>query len=289
MLRILMAFAISSAAVLSMSANLALAQTPADSRMKRIADTKSIKIAYRAAAAPFSFLNPEKQPAGYTVDLCKSVVELMGQQLGGPLKIEWVQVTTQNRFEMVASGKADMECGSSTITLGRMKEVDFSSVIFVESTGLVVKANSGITNAAGLAGKKIAVAANTSNERALAELLKQGKLSATLLPTKDREEGIAALEKGTADAYASDKLLLIGARFADSKAVTMLPDELSVEPYGIVLPRGDWSLRLAVNSGLAQIYRSGQIVGIFGKWFNQIGLRPGALLLGAFTLGALPE
>src|SRR5690606_31133511 len=115
----------------------------------------------------------------------KSVVDLMGQQLGGPLKIEWVQVTTQNRFEMVASGQADMECGSSTITLGRMKEVDFSSIIFVESTGLVVKANSGIANAAGLAGKKIAVAANTSNERALAELLKQGKLSATLLPTKD--------------------------------------------------------------------------------------------------------
>ena len=116
MSRILMAFA-----AFFISTNLAMAQAPADSRMKRIAETKSIKIGYRAAAAPFSFLNPEKQPAGYTVDLCKSVVDLMGQQLGGPLKIEWVQVTTQNRFEMVASGQADMECGSSTITLASQR------------------------------------------------------------------------------------------------------------------------------------------------------------------------
>jgi glutamate/aspartate transport system substrate-binding protein len=272
-----------------LSLNLASAQTPADSRMKRIADSKSIKIAYRATAAPFSFLNPNQEPSGYTVDLCRNIVESMGKQLGGELKIEWVQVTTQNRFETVASGKADMECGSSTITLGRMKDVDFSNVVFVESTGVVVKTESGITSASGLGGKKIAVASNTSNERALADLLKQGKLAATLVPVKDREEGFAALEKGTADAYASDKLLLVGAKFSDPKAMSMLPDELSVEPYGIVLPRGDWALRLAVNSGLAQIYRSGQIVGIFGKWFNQIGLRPGPLLLGAFTLGALPE
>lgn len=268
---------------------LAHAQTPADSRLKRITDSKSIKLGYRAAATPFSYQNAGQEPAGYTIDLCKGIVDSLSKQLGSELKIEWVQVTTQNRFEMVSSGKADMECGSSTITLGRMQEVDFSNITFVESTGLVVKADSGITNAAGLAGKKIAVVANTSNERALAELVKQGKLTATLMPVKDREEGIATLEKGAVDAYASDKLLLVGARFSDAKAMSMLPDELSIEPYGIVLPRGDWALRLAVNRGLAQIYGSGQIVGIFGKWFNQIGLRPGPLLLGAFTLGALPQ
>ncbi len=274
---------------LSFTSGLAFAQTPDDSRMKRIADTKTVKIAYRAAAAPFSFLNPDKQPAGYTVDLCRSVVESMGRQLGAELKIEWVQGTKQNRFETVASGKADMECGSSTITLGRMKEVDFSSTIFVESTGIVVKADAGIANAAGLAGKKIAVAANTSNERALADLIKQNKLQAVLVSVQDRDAGIAALEKGEADGYASDKLLLVGARFSEATKVSMLPDELSIEPYGIALPRGDWALRLAVNSGLAQVFRSGQIFEIFGKWFNQIGLRPGPVMIGAFAIGALPE
>lgn len=265
------------------------AQAPADSRMKRIGETKTVRIAYRAAAAPFSFLDPNKVPVGYTIDLCKGVVESMGRALGGDLKIEWVQVTTQNRFDAVASGQADMECGSSTVSLGRMREVDFSSIIFVESTGMVVKTASGITGGAGLAGKRIAVAANTSNERALADLVKRGELTATLVSVKDREEGIAALEKGSVDAYASDKLLLVGARFADSKAVTMLPDDFSLEPYGIVLPRGDWALRLAVNTGLAEIFRSGRVVGIFRTWFDQIGLRPGALLLAAYNLGALPE
>jgi ABC-type amino acid transport substrate-binding protein len=200
-----------------------------------------------------------------------------------------VEVTTQNRFDMVAQGKADMECGSSTITLSRMKDVDFSSIIFTESTGIVVKSASGIQKATDLNGKKIAVATNTTNERAIADLIKQGTLKAVLVPVKDREAGIAALEKGEVDAYASDKLLLVGARFADAKAMSMLPDDLSLEPYGIVLPRGDWALRLAVNSGLADIFRSNQIASVFGKWFNQIGLKPGPLLLSAFTLGALPQ
>jgi glutamate/aspartate transport system substrate-binding protein len=270
------------------TASLASAQTPADSRLKRISDTKSVKIGYRAAATPFSFVNPQtKEPSGYTIDLCRLAVEWIGKSLNTALKIEWVEVTTQNRFDMVAQGKADMECGSSTMTLSRMKQVDFSSVTFVESTGIIVKANAGIAKAGDLNGQKIAVAANTTNEAALAELIKQGKLKATLVPVKDREAGISALEKGEVDGYASDKLLLVGARFQDAKALTMLPDDLSFEPYGIVLPRGDWAFRLAVNSALAEVYRSPLIVTVFGKWFDQIKLKPGPVLLSAFSLGAL--
>ncbi len=262
---------------------------PDGSRMKRIVDTGTIKLGYRAAAAPFSFVTDTKEPAGYTVDLCKLVVERIRKTLGKPLAVEWVEVTTANRFEQVSSGKADLECGSSTITLSRMEQVDFSSVIFVESTGAVVKANSGIAKAADLAGRKIAVASGTTNERALADLIAAGTLKATLVPVKDREAGIAAFEKGEADAYASDKLLLVGARFTDARAITMLPDDLSYEPYGIVLPRGDWALRLAVNAALSDIFVSGEIAGVFGKWFDQIGLKPGPLLLAAFRLGAIPR
>lgn len=274
---------------LIVSASLASAQIPADSRMKRISDTKTIKLGYRAGATPFSFLNDKKEPIGYTIDLCALVVGAIGKSIGSPLKIEWVEVTTQNRFDMVAQGKADMECGSSTITLSRMKDVDFSSVIFTESTGIVVRKDSGAQKATDLDGKKIAVVANTTNERALADLIKQGTLKAVLVPVKDRDAGIAALENGEVQGYASDKLLLIGARFKDANAMVMLPDDLSLEPYGIVLPRGDWALRLAVNSGLADVFRSEQIATVFGRWFNQIGLKPGPLLLGAFSLGALPK
>lgn len=275
---------------LILTASFASAQTPADSRLKRIADTKTIKIGYRAAATPFSFFNQQaKEPAGYTIDLCRLAAEWIGKSLNTQLKVEWVEVTTQNRFDMVAQGKADMECGSSTMTLSRMKQVDFSSVTFVESTGLIVRANAGIGTAADLNGQKIAVAANTTNEAALADLIKQGKLRATLVQVKDRDAGIAALEKGEVDGYASDKLLLVGARFQDAKALTMLPDDLSFEPYAIALPRGDWAFRLAVNSALAEVFRSGLIFTVFGKWFDQIKLKPGPVLLSAFSLGALPQ
>jgi ABC-type amino acid transport substrate-binding protein len=260
--------------------SLAGAQVPSDSRMKRIADTKTIKIGYRAAATPFSFYNAQtKEPAGYTIDLCRLVADSIGKSLNTPLKIEWVEVTTQNRFDLVAQGKADMECGSSTITLSRLKQVDFSSVTFVESTGVVVRANAGIAKASDFNGQKIAVVGNTSNESALADLVKQGKLTATLLPVKDRDAGIAAL----------DKLLLVGARFQDAKALMMLPDDLSFEPYAIALPRGDWAFRLAVNTALAEVFRSGLIFSVFAKWFDQIKLKPGPVLLSAFSLGALPQ
>lgn len=282
MLRVILALLISTVGL-----SCAFAQT--DNRMKRIGDTKVVKIAYRADATPYSFADDKKQPAGYSVDLCKAVADSMGRQLGAELKIEWVPVTTQTRFQTVASGQADMECGASTVTLGRMKDVDFSSVIFVETTGVMVKSSAGIKSAVDLAGKKIAVIGGTTNERALGNLVKSGKFTATLVPVKSREEGVSALESGSVDAYASDKLLLMGAKVADAKAVTILPDDLSFEPYAIVLPRGDANLRLAVNTGLAGVYGSGQIVQIFQKWFSQIGLRPGPLMMSVFTLGALPE
>ena len=282
--------AVIASVALILTASLAAGQTPADSRLKRIADSKTIKIGYRAAATPFSFFNQQaKEPAGYTIDLCRLAAEWIGKSLNTPLKIEWVEVTTQNRFDMVAQGKADMECGSSTMTLSRMQQVDFSSVTFVESTGIVMRTAAGVTKAEDLNGQKIAVAAGTTNEAALAGLVKQGKLKVTLVPVKDRDAGIAALEKGEVDGYASDKLLLVGARFQDAKALTMLPDDLSFEPYGIALPRGDWALRLAVNSALAEVYGSGLIFTVFSRWFDQIKLKPGPVLLSAFSLGALSK
>jgi glutamate/aspartate transport system substrate-binding protein len=261
-----------------------------EGRLTTIDKAKIIKIAYRTDAAPFSFVNENKEPAGYTVDLCKLVVRSLENQLGVQgLDIQWVPVTTQTRFEAVANGTADIECGSSTATLSRMKQVDFSSFVFVESTGLVVKRDSDIHNFNGLAGKRIAVIVGTSNQRAISVKNQQQNLNAKIVEVADRNEGIAALEGGRADAFASDKLLLVGAQFKNPQALIMLPDDLSMEPYAIVLPRGDWALRLSVNTALAHIYGSGEALTIFNKWFSAIGLRPSLLLGAAFALGRLPE
>ena len=142
-------------AIAGIAASDALAQATTG-RLKAIAASKTIKIAYRIDAAPFSFVNERNEITGYTIELCKMIVASLQQQLGGrPIAIQWVQVTSQNRFDAIAAGKADLECGSSSATLARMKVVDFSSFVFVESTGLVVSANSGSQRLLDLAGKKI--------------------------------------------------------------------------------------------------------------------------------------
>ena len=262
-----------------------------DGRLKRIAETKTIAIAYRADAVPFSFAKDGKEADGFSIELCKRVATSIERQLGlQGLKINWVPVTVQSRFEAVAKGRADMECGSSTMTLTRMKEVDFSSIIFVESTGLLVKAASGTRSLPDLSGKKIAVVAGTTNERAINDQLKRRQLGASVTAFKSRDEALAALEDGAADAFASDKLLLVGAatKAKDPGSLRLLADQLSYEPYGIVLPRGDAAFRLAVNTGLARLYAGDEIAEIFRRWFGALG-RPSAVLEAAYLLGAIPE
>lgn len=272
------------------TAAMADVQIPKESRLNTIAKTKLIKVAYRTDARPFAFANDAKEPAGYSVDLCKLVVSSIEHQLGNSsLKIEWVPVNVETRFSTVMSGKADMECGSSSITLGRFKNVDFSNVIFIESTGLIVGKSANIHTFADLAGKKIAVAAGTTNERAILDTIKQQKIEAALVSVKNGSEAIALLESGQADAFASDKLLLVGAHLKDPQAFMMLPDDLSFEPYAITLPRGDWAMRLAVNTALADIYRSGLVVSVFRRWFEPVGLQIGPMLRIIYALGSLSE
>lgn len=274
-------------------AALAIAAGPAnaqilDGRLKTIISTKTIKIAHRVDSSPFSFVDDRKQVIGYTIDICKSVVASLERQFKVTgIDIQWVPVTSQSRFDVVAKGEADMECGASTVTLGRMKEVDFSNSVFVESTGVAVMTKSGINNANDLAGKKIAVVAGTSNEQAIVNRSKQTPME--VVRVTERAEAIAALESGKIDAYASDKLLLVGANFSDPRAMKLLPDDLSVEPYAIVLPRGDWALRLAVNTALAQIMRGSEMAFIFNSWFGQLGFQPGALISATFILNALAD
>lgn len=262
-----------------------------DGRLKKIAQTKTIAIAYRSDAMPFAFADDRKQIDGFSIDLCKRVANSIERQLGiKGLQIKWVPVTVQSRFEAVAKGRADMECGSSTITLSRLKQVDFSSTIFVETTGLLVKTASGVRSLSDMSGKKIAVVAGTTNERAINAQLKRRLLNATVVPFKSRDEAFSALEEDKADAFASDKLLLVGAvtKAKDPRSLTLLTEELSFEPYGIVLPRGDSSLRLAVNTGLAQLYSSGQVVEIFRRWFEGFGQIP-PIIQAAYILGSIPE
>lgn len=260
--------------------------------LDRIRGAKTVTIAYRADSLPFSFEDPQtKQPVGYTIDICKRVVANLDQQLRtGGLQIKWVPATAQNRMDLVASGQADMECGSTTATLGRMERVDFSNLIFVDGGGLLVRAGSGFKGFADMAGSKIAVVGGTTTEAALRDALGKRRVNAQIVPVKTHGEGLAQLEGGSVEAFASDRVLLVGLgiKALDPNKLTILNEDFSFEPYAIVIPRGDAAFRLAVNRGLAHVYRSGEIADIFNRYFGQFG-QPSVLLAAMYYLNSLPE
>jgi len=276
------------AIAIAFAGDAALAQT-FEGRLKQISETKIVKLAHRSDANPFSFVNAQGQPDGYTVDLCKFVVHSLEQQLSAKLTIAWVPVDTQSRFDAVAAGRADMECGASTVSFERMAKVDFSSFVFMENTGLLVRTGSGISSVGDLGGKKIAAIAGTTNEFALKKELQRRQLQTSLVEVKDRQEGMAELASGAVDGFASDKLLLVGAQNAEASTYTLLPENLSYEPYAIALPRGDWAFRIAVNRGLSQLYSDPQIIDIYLKWFAAIGPRPDLLRAAIYIFGTFPE
>lgn len=279
-------------AALCLAPSFTLAQTaPLEGRLKRIQETKTIALAYRPDALPFSFEDAEKKPAGYTVDLCRGIVGAIERQLGvGPLQVRWVPVTAQTRFTALASGQADLECGASTVTLGRKKEVGFSSLTFVDGTGLLVRSSTPGYSLLSLANKKIGVITGTSNEVALATAMKTLAITATVVKVASREEGLQQLEAGAIDALAGDRVLLLGVagKAKDPKGMALLADALSFEPYAIALPRGDWALQQAVDAGLAEIYGSSTLQTIYERWFAGLG-RPNPVLEVVYGLGRLPQ
>ncbi len=259
--------------------------------LKKIKDTNTIAIGYREASRPFSFVGDDGKPVGYSIDLCLRIVAGVQQQLGlRDLPIKWVPVTPENRISFVVKGTIDIECGSTTNSLSRQEQVDFSHMIFVDGGSLLVKADSGIRGVSDLGGKRVAVIPGTTTEKALAASLQKRYVNAQVIKVKEHGDGLAALEKGEADAYASDEILLVGLALTakDPTKLKLGEHYFSYEPYGLMVRRGDADFRLAVNRVLSHLYRSEQIFEIFGKWFGSLG-KPGALLQAMYILNGLPE
>ncbi len=258
--------------------------------LAKLKSTGVINIAFSADSLPFSFVDAKQQPAGYSIDLCKRVIVQLGRAAGvAELKVNWIVGTVAERLAMVASGKADIECANTTATLTRMADVDFSSLVFLDGGGFLVKGQT-LQKFADFAGKNIGVIAGTTTETRLDAALKQRLVNAKVTRVKDGNEGLAMLESGSIDAFASDKIKLIGlaAQAKDPKPLAILADDLSIEPLAFALPRGDSALRLEVNRALTQVYIGGDIETIFNTWLGALG-RPSGLLAAMYLLNAIPQ
>ena len=261
-----------------------------DGTLKKIKESSTFTLGYLTSAPPFSFPGPDKKPVGYSIDLCTHIASKIQQQLGINLKLNWVPVTTENRLEMVASGKVDIECGTSTASLSRQERVDFSLMTFVDGGGLLTKADFNLRAASDLADKRIAVIPGTTTETALTKFLKEEFVTVQLVRVKNHVEGLAAVEKGAADAFASDRGILIGLAVTskDPSSFALSSILFSYEPYGLMLRRNDAAFRLAVNRALAGLYRSGDIAPIYERWFGAFG-KPSPAIQAMYLLNGLPE
>ena len=259
--------------------------------LQKIKTAKMITLGYRESSFPFSFIGEDKKPAGYSVDLCTRVADGVKQQLGlGDMSMKWVAVTPENRITMVTSGTVDLECGSTTNTLSRQEQVDFSYMTFVDGGSLLVSAEANIARLSDLAGKRVAIVPGTTTEKVMAEVLQKANITVQMIKVKEHADGLAALEHGGADAYASDRVILIGlAMTANDQTRWAISDQyFSYEPYGLMLRRGDADFRLAVNRVLARLYRSGEIVQVYEQWFGPFK-QTSTLLKDMYLLHSLPE
>jgi ABC-type amino acid transport substrate-binding protein len=261
-----------------------------DGTLKTIKATSTLNLGYLESAPPFSFADADKRPAGYSIDLCTRVATGIQKQLDVNLKLNWVAVTPENRMSMVETGKVDLECGTTTASLSRQERVDFSLMTFIDGGTFLVRADSTLRTLPDLAGKRVAVISGTTTQTALSRFLKEQFVTLQQVPVKDHIEGRTALENGTVDAYASDSGILIGLAVTakDPKRFGLAEGRFSYEPYGFMMRRNDPAFRLAVNRALAAIYRSGDILGIYERWFGAFG-KPGPSIVAMYMLNGLPE
>ncbi len=262
-----------------------------DGTLKKIKDSSTMNLGYLTDAPPFSFLGPDKKPAGYSIDLCTRIASSIQKQLSVNLKLNWVELTAENRISMVEQGKVDIECGTTTASLSRYEKVDFSLMTYVDGGTLLTLANSPLRSLSDLSGKKIAVITGTTTETALAKFLKEQFVTGVqLMPVKDHIEGRTALENGTVEAFASDQAILIALALTakDPKRFALADGLFSYEPYAFMLRRNDPSFRLAVNRALAALYRSGEVLPIYDSWFGALG-KVGDAIEAMYMINGLPE
>lgn len=259
--------------------------------LKKVKDSGTLTIGFRENALPFSYVGSDGTPAGYSIDLCNQIVQAVGQELGlTSLKVQYVPVTPDTRVDAVASGAVDIECGTTTASLTRQEKVDFTLLTFVDGASLLIADGAGITQPGDLAGKRIAVVPTTTTAAAVQSYLQGKGVTATIVPVKDHDEGLAALQAATADAYASDRVILLGLalRAQGTIRLSLVEEALSYEPYAFMVRRDDAAFRLIANRTLARLYRTGAIGPIYAKWFGALG-KPSSGLVLMYAIEGLPE
>jgi glutamate/aspartate transport system substrate-binding protein len=231
--------------------------------------TGAVTIAHRESSIPFSYLSGKGQPIGYSIELCRKIVEAMQEAVGRELEIKWLPVTSESRIDAIVSGRADLECGSTTSNLERAKRVAFSPTLFVSGTKLMVKRGSPIHSFRDLGGKTVVVTSGTTNEQALRDLAKKFAIGMKIVVSRDHAESFAEVASGKADAFATDDVLLYGliTSRGERERYDVVGEFLSYDPYGIMYRKGDAQMAKIVNDAFHDLAEDGEIERQYKRWF----------------------
>jgi glutamate/aspartate transport system substrate-binding protein len=258
-----------------------------------------VTLGYREASFPFSYVDADGDPLGYSIDLCRSIVESIGRAIDKPqLRTQFELVTPETRIPALLSGKVDLVCGSATDTAERRKQVAFSPITFFTGTKLMVRRDSGLRSIANLTGKVIVVTAGTTNASAILLVNEKRKLGISLVTAPDHERSYQMVVEGKADAFASDEILLYGliARHAAQREFIVVGDFLSYDPYALMFRRDDPQLAEVVRQTFRDLAEDRDLIEIYHRWFirrtpsgERLNLPINAQLLEVFRALGMPE
>ena len=260
--------------------------------LEQIKKSGKIRIGYRQAEPPMSFVDGNGNPLGYTIDLCSRIVTAVKTELNKPdLSVEYVPVNAKTRFSALSNNEIDILCGSTTKTISRGKLVDFTQLTFVTGASLLSLAENPVKGIADLQGKKVAVVKNTTTIEVLNAALKEALTDAQVVAVGSAAEGLKALEDGKVDAYSSDQVVLIGLVLtsSDPKRFAVSQELFSFEPFALAVRRNDADFRLIADGVLSHLYRSAQIVQIYGKWFGKFSKQVPDAIKAVYLINATPE
>jgi glutamate/aspartate transport system substrate-binding protein len=239
--------------------------------LRKIKETGIISLGYRDGSFPFSYLDDRQRPIGYSMDLCQHIVGAVKRRLQlDDLQIKWTPVNSSTRIPMVANSTIDLECGTTTNTVARQKYVAFAVTTFVAASRVLAKNSSQIRGLEDLRGKSVVSTAGTTSIARLVEVNAAMSLRMHILAGKDHVQSFRMVESDRAVAFAMDDVLLYGliATARDPSSYTVTEEPLSVEPYGIVLRKGDPEFKALADDTIVGLFRSGEIHAIYRKWFE---------------------
>ena len=260
--------------------------------LAQIKQSGKVRIGFRENQPPMSFVDKSGKPAGYSIDLCVRIVNEVKKTLGrDDITVEYVPISSTNRFPALADNKIDILCGATTKTISRGEKVDFTQLTFVTGASLLSLKDNAVGGISALQGKKVAVSKGTTTIDALKGKLEESVSDAEVVPVDSAKAGLQALIKGEVDAFSADQVVLIGlvlTHEGDEK-FAIASDIFSFEPFALAVRRNDSDFRLLADRVLSQLNRSGQITPIYSKWFGKFTKKVPPLLEAMYVLNSTPE